>query len=288
MPLLKSALKDPASTDSYRAIAGSSQVLKLFDNVVLVVWGHLLHSDSLQFGFKPGFSTTQCSYLVQEIFGHYLRRKTPIFSTLCDCSKAFDKCKFDLLFNKLLSRKVPAIVIRTLIFNYEEQVAWVKWGNTKSTQFKIANGTKQGSVLSSFFWNVYLDDLLKELRASGFGCYIAGVFMGATAYADDLLLLSPTRSGMAEMLKICEKYTSVHNIAFSVDPNPAKSKTKVVYACGSMTFRDYPAPLQLNGRNLPYVTTCLHLGHILSQDGSMTQDCMAKRAQYIDLSLITI
>ena len=49
-----------------------------------------------------------------------------------------------------------------------------------------------------------------------------------------------------------------------------------------MTFRDYPAPLQLNGRNLPYVTTCLHLGHILSQDGSMTQDCLSKRAQYID------
>ena len=32
MPLLKSALKDPASRDSYRAIAGSSQILKLFDN----------------------------------------------------------------------------------------------------------------------------------------------------------------------------------------------------------------------------------------------------------------
>ena len=218
LPLLKSSLKDPSNMDSYRPIAGSSQVLKLFDYV----------------------------------------------------------------FSKLLSRKVPPIVIRTLIFNYEEQVAWVKWGNTKSSQFKVANGTKQGSVLSSFFWNVYLDDLLKELRVSGFGCYIAGVFMGATAYANDLLLLSPTRSGMAEMLKICEKYTGVHNIAFSVDDNPAKSKTKVIYVCGSMTFRAYPFPLQLNGRNLPYVTTCLHLGHILSQDGSMTQDCLSKRAQYID------
>ena len=49
MPVLKSDLKDPSSTDSYRAIAGYSQVLKLFDNVVLLVWGHLLHSDSQQF-----------------------------------------------------------------------------------------------------------------------------------------------------------------------------------------------------------------------------------------------
>ena len=48
------------------------------------------------------------------------------------------KVVLDLLFSKLIERKVPAIVIRTLIFNYEEQIAWVKWGNTKSQQFKIA------------------------------------------------------------------------------------------------------------------------------------------------------
>ena len=126
MPLLKSGLKDPSSTDSYRAIAGSSQVLKLFDNVVLLVWGHLLHSDSLQFGFKPEFSTTQCSYLVQKIFGHYIRRKSPLLSTLCDCSKALDKYRFDLLFGKLVDRKVPAVVVCVLIFSYEQQVAWCK------------------------------------------------------------------------------------------------------------------------------------------------------------------
>ena len=50
LPLFKGGLKDPAKTDSYRAIAGSSQLLKLFDNTVLLVWGHLLASDSLQFG----------------------------------------------------------------------------------------------------------------------------------------------------------------------------------------------------------------------------------------------
>ena len=49
-----------------------------------------------------------------------------------------------------------------------------------------------------------------------------------------------------------------------------------------MNFRSYHAPLQLNGRDLPYVTTCLHLGHILAQDGTMAHDCREKRANYID------
>ena len=56
LPLLKSSLKDPADTGSYRAIAGSSLILKLFDKVVLLLWGHLLSTDSLQFGYKVGTS----------------------------------------------------------------------------------------------------------------------------------------------------------------------------------------------------------------------------------------
>ena len=37
LPLLKNGLKDPADTNSYRAIAGSSLLLKLFDQCVLLV-----------------------------------------------------------------------------------------------------------------------------------------------------------------------------------------------------------------------------------------------------------
>ena len=61
LPLLKNYLKDTADPGSYRAIAGSSLVLKLFDKVVLLIWGYLLSTVSLQFGYKVGTSTTQCS-----------------------------------------------------------------------------------------------------------------------------------------------------------------------------------------------------------------------------------
>ena len=64
MPLLKNSLKDPGETKSYRAIAGSSLWLKLFDCVILLVWGHLLSSGSLQMGYKKKSSTAQCSYVM--------------------------------------------------------------------------------------------------------------------------------------------------------------------------------------------------------------------------------
>ena len=128
LPLLKNSLKNPADVSSYRAIAGSSLLLKLFDQVVLVLWGHLLQSDTLQFGYRPGYSTTQCSWFVMETASYFIRKKTPVIITLLDCTMAFDKCRFDILFGKLLERRLPPVVLRVLVFVYQEQYAWVKWG----------------------------------------------------------------------------------------------------------------------------------------------------------------
>ena len=77
-------------------------------------------------------------------------------------------------------------------------------------------------MLSPAFFGIYLDDLIKELRKTGLGCHIAGQWYGAAAFADDLVLMAPTRTAMQEMLKVCEKYGEIHNITFSTDPIPKK------------------------------------------------------------------
>ena len=89
LPLLKGN-KDPADTGSYRAIAGTSLILKLFEKVVLLVWGHLLATDSLQFGFKEKTTTTQCTWLVTEVVQYFLRQGSHPIVTLLDCKAAFD------------------------------------------------------------------------------------------------------------------------------------------------------------------------------------------------------
>ena len=284
LPLLKSSLKNPSDPSSYRAIAGSSIILKLFDKVVLLLWGHLLCTDSLQFGYKVGTSTTQCSWLVQEVANHYLRSGSHPIMTLLDCSKAFDTCKFSILFSRLLERGLPALVVRVIIFVYEEQYAWVKWGNSKSEVFSIVNGTRQGSILSPTLFALYVDELLVELRALGIGCHIAGVYMGAFGFCDDLLLLAPTRDGMQIMLDICHRFALKYNLQFSTDPKPAKSKTKCIFVCGQAKKLQKPAPLVLDGKDLPWVESAHHLGHILHESGSMDQDLKVKRAAFIDES----
>ena len=232
--LFKGGLKSPNKSDSYRALAGASQLLKLFEYVVLILWGDLMSTDSMQFGFKSGVSTTQCSWLVHEVATYFMRRGTAVAACLLDCSKAFDKCKFHVLFSKLIWKGIPGVVVRALIFIYEEQTCWVKLGNKKSTVFGVTNGTRQGSVLSPLLFSIYLDDLLIKLRALQLGCSIGGCWYGACGYADDLILLAPNRKVLQRMLYVCQSYADEHNLVFSTDQVPALSKTKCVFLASTI------------------------------------------------------
>ena len=229
----------------------------------------MLSSDTLQFGYKVGTSTTQCSWLVTEVVNYFLQRGSNPIITLLDCSKAFNTSKFSILFSKLIKRGVPPIVARTLIVVYEDQYAWVKWGGARSSTFPIINGTRQGSILSPALFAVYVDDLLQELRTLGVGCHVAGVFYGAVGFCDDILLLSPTRDAMEMMLATCERFAARNNLQFSTDPNPSKSKTKCIFVFGKRKKLAKPAPLTLYGKELPWVASATHLGHELHETGTM-------------------
>jgi len=50
-----------------------------------------------------------------------------------------------------------------------------------------------------------MDGLLKPLQASGVGCFVGSIYTGALAYADDIVLLSPTANAARKMLRVCEE-----------------------------------------------------------------------------------
>jgi hypothetical protein len=249
--------------------------------VILLLWGDLLESDSLLFGFNSKVSTTQWSWLVNEVSMHYVKAGTPIITTRLDCSKALDKCQFVPLVQKLLNRNLPPIVVRILIYAYREHESWVKWGPLRFEIFSILNGSQQGSVLSPALFAVYLDDLIQELRSYKLGCHLAGLWVGTVGFVDDLLLMAASCSAMAKMLKVCEKYALNLNLFFSTDPDPKKSKSKLIFMTGTRLRNVVqPVNLQLYGQDLPWVSTATHLGHGLHQDGTMDHDCKFKRCRF--------
>ena len=214
-----------------------------------------------------------CVYVVSNI--------KAVYGCVIDLSKAFDLVEWTQLFKILIEKKVAPIFLRIMLFVYRNQYCEVRWGTMKSDRFLVHNGVRQGAVSSPILFSIYIDGLIKELRDSGLGCKIERFYYGCLGYADDLLLLSASRSGLQSMVKICEKFAKLKGLKFSTSEDPAKSKTKcIIFTKGKTPEAEN---IRLNGDPLPWVRDVKHLGNILQSDNSMRSDCLAKRGKFIGI-----
>ena len=279
LPLVKDNLGDLTSSANYRAIATSSQILKLLDVVILILEADKLHCDQLQFGFQPKASTTMCSWMISTVIDKYNQQGSPVYCCTMDLTKAFDMVRWPELFTELLEKKISPIFLRTLLFIYVNQRCVVQWNGSSSNSFKVHNGVRQGAVSSPLLFSIYIDKLFSLLRSSGFGCRLFNVFYGCFGYADDILLLSASRSGLQAMVDIANKFMRKKGLKFSTDVIASKSKTKCILF--SQKRIPYIEPIKLDGNNLPWVTDIRHLGNVLESNNSMKKDVNSKRGQFI-------
>ena len=280
IPLVKDNLGDITSSSNYRSIALSSLILKIFDWVLLLLFEKELFTDELQFGFQDKTSTTMCTWLAIETIDYYMRNGSEVFVGVMDMTKAFDKVKQSTLFWKLIKRGISLVFLRLLVDMYSKQMGCVTWNGKNSNTFSIRNGVKQGGVISPRLYCIYTDGLFSLLRQKRTGCWVGDHYVGILGYADDLLLIAPSRDALQEMINTCEAYAKDLNLAFSTHSDPRKSKTKC------MAFLKKERDLKnitLGGIELPWVNTAKHLGCKLDDTfNGLKNDLMEKRAIYIN------
>ena len=131
-----------------------------------------------------------CIFTLISVIKYYTQQRTPVYSCFLDASKAFDRVNHWKLFNKLIIRKVPLLIVRMLIFWYSNQEMCIKWG--QSCFFTASNGVRQGGILSPRLFAVYVDDLSKQLSDARSGCFIGHQCINHVMYADDICLLAPS------------------------------------------------------------------------------------------------
>ena len=162
----------------------------------------------------------------------------------------------DKLFSILEKRGLPYPIIRFLSSWYRSQQMRVRWGSTLSNGFNVSNGVRQGGILSPYLFSLYLDGLLEELADSGVGCFWGSLFVGAVAYADDVVLLAPCASALRCMLNICNTYASQHGLLFNA------GKTQLICFRKSKSIKSLPV-IHFQNTQLKYKDEVKHLGHIL-------------------------
>lgn len=185
---------------------------------------------------------------------------SPLYICYLDASKAFDRINFWLLFEKLLDRDVPNILVRFLMVWYSTQEFVVRWGSTLSTSFRVTNGVRQGGIMSPLLFNVYVDGLSDILNKSNVGCIMNGTFINHLIYADDTVLIAPSAHALQILLKHCDIYAIDCDIIYN-------AKKTVCMCIRPRIMKNHNDPIViLSGNILHYVSSYKYLGVLISSN----------------------
>ena len=264
VPIPKNKRKCLNDSDNYRGIALSNSIGKLFDWVLLLTNKSVFSSSDLQFGYKPKHSTVHCTYVLNEVVNYFNNRGSDVHVVLLDASKAFDRINYVKMFKLLLNKGTCPLVARFLASLYTSQLVRVKWNDYVTYPFNVSNGVKQGGVLSPILFTLYLDELLNNLRKSGYGCHIGNVFLGALAYADDVTLISPSRTATLRMLEIADKFSKEYDVLF----NHSKSKLLLFRSSSNDLCPFDKKSISFDGSIIECVDNEKHLGNVIGKESN--------------------
>ena len=59
--------------------------------------------------------------------------------------------------------------------------------------------------MSPICFVIFINQLLERVKSLNVGCYISTVCCSIFLYADDILLVAPTVSGLQALLKACDR-----------------------------------------------------------------------------------
>ena len=163
VPVIKDKTGRIDQVDNYRPIALASVISKVVERILLNRISGLLETCHNQFGFKQSLGTDTCIYVLKEIVDKHRSLNGGLFMCFLDSSKAFDRVKHSVLFDKLVQRGVPEYIVRILFYWYAHQTMCVRWGSSISSSFRVSNGVRQGGILSPYLFNVYVDNLSQTL-----------------------------------------------------------------------------------------------------------------------------
>ncbi len=197
---------DLSRISNYRPISLTEVTRKIFEICILDRLKVLVPLSAEQGGFREGRS---CYDQVEalNLATQSLRSspgKRPHLAFL-DIKAAYDSVPRGELWRRMNSLDVPAPLVGVLRALFDHNSPQLLVGGKRSSAFGLPAGVLQGSVLSPLLYSVYLDPLVKKLRAGPLLPFAhADGGINYFLYADEVVLVAKNGYHLAQLLAIVE------------------------------------------------------------------------------------
>ena len=271
---------------NYRGISLMSCLSKFFTAVLnnrLTDWAlkRQIFSPS-QLGFLKGNRTSDAHIILANLIDKYcFKNNSKIYSCFVDFEKAFDKIPRDKLIKKLELLGITGKFLNIITTMYKDDQARIKIGQRMTPTVSVTQGVRQGCVLSPTLFNLFISDfepLLKQ-KLDTDPLFIDDEYpLHCLIWADDIILLSETQSGLQTQLNLLGNYSATNSLTVSLD------KTKCI--CFNRGGRLVRNCIKLGENTIEDTKSIKYLGLIVSCNGNLKPALQnlqerARRAYYM-------
>ena len=236
---------------------------------------------------------------IRQVISKSVAFDQPLFMAFVDLRKAYDSVPRDTLWRILHVYGVHTKLIELLMDLHTGTQAAVRMGGVVSEWFDVHGGVRQGCVIAPLLFNIYMDFVVRQAMAQmpegcgvklayhadgkleRDGCGSGGCveLLSVLLYADDMVLLSPSREELVVMLQVMDK------VAASLGLRINASKTEILsidkdWKKGDVPVQQGPEVVISEGV-VKEVSQFKYLGSVLVTDGRLDVELNIRRGKAV-------
>lgn len=275
LPIFKKG--DMSKAENYRGISLLNTGYKIYTKILTQKLTEIAEEKLLecQNGFRKGRSCTDASFTIKLLMEKRIEYSQEMHMCFIDFEKAYDNVNRNKLFSALEEYNIPKKLIRAIESLYEDTMIRVKIGEEMSECEKINKGVRQGCPLSCILFNIYMDKIIRQWKATDpKGVKITNTEQIETLlFADDQVIVAENEDELQRSVFKLEKIAKEYGMKIST------AKTKVIAFRGKEQKR---SKIVVNGRIIEQVGKFRYLGVDISSEGEV--DVQSKISKFLKIT----
>ena len=173
-----------------------------------------------QIGNKKGARPSDHLLVIKTLVDSYAKNGKKLYACFVDFRKAYDSVWRTGLFYKLIKYGMNKSIIKLIKSMYENTSISLKMNGGLTRPFRTHKGVRQGCILSPRLFNYFINDIPEIFDSLCEPVMLGSEKLSCLMYADDLVILSESESGLQNCLNRLHDYTK----KWRLDVNLKKTK----------------------------------------------------------------